>query len=327
MTVTMNRPLATFILVSCCLTVWASTAEAERPKPLDRAGRLFGAGWGDGYHACESSGIRPLADLPPRSNLNRSKPTHSFKPSLPISHTPPTFYDRFDAAKPECDSCDGYLSGCDSCASNEGSTMTIINGSEVVQLRQQPTAIASYPVPIRPTGPTTERVENRVPIRPSFGRNNHNQVIAVPAGARKLKFGFDQLSLSMLSAIPRPSTTTPTPITVPLAEMLSQTTGNVSSTGNVSVTDATLTKTALMSSHTPRAVIRGFSPVNQKADSNLNSSPSNHRQATSANRPKAAKPRPVRLYIPGAKKSSQANSTGSADSNSNASVFARSESS
>ncbi len=34
-------------------------------RPLQRLGRCLGVGWGDGYHACDSSGCRPGADLPP----------------------------------------------------------------------------------------------------------------------------------------------------------------------------------------------------------------------------------------------------------------------
>ena len=41
-------------------------AAAETPSKLQQLGRLVGAGWGDGYHACKCSGNRPFADLPPR---------------------------------------------------------------------------------------------------------------------------------------------------------------------------------------------------------------------------------------------------------------------
>ncbi|MEM6689470.1 MAG: hypothetical protein AAF664_08595 [Planctomycetota bacterium] len=40
-------------------------AAGTTKSPIDKAGRLFGVGWGDGYHACASSGYRCLADLPP----------------------------------------------------------------------------------------------------------------------------------------------------------------------------------------------------------------------------------------------------------------------
>ena len=48
-----------------------SFAFADTPQPVQRLGRLVGAGWGDGYHACDSSGIRPCADLPPKSYYQR----------------------------------------------------------------------------------------------------------------------------------------------------------------------------------------------------------------------------------------------------------------
>jgi len=51
---------------------WAhSRAQAGFPETFDRTGRLIGSGWGDGYHSCHSSGVRPLANLPPRSYAAR----------------------------------------------------------------------------------------------------------------------------------------------------------------------------------------------------------------------------------------------------------------
>ena len=44
---------------------------AGKPEPVQRVGRFFGAGWGDGYHACETSGFRPAANLPPKSYYQR----------------------------------------------------------------------------------------------------------------------------------------------------------------------------------------------------------------------------------------------------------------
>ncbi len=68
-------------------------AQAEHPlvritkAPLDRSGRYWGSGYGDGYHACEGSGFRPGANLPPRSS-------HAMKQQASCRGN--TYYDRFD---------------------------------------------------------------------------------------------------------------------------------------------------------------------------------------------------------------------------------------
>lgn len=79
---------------------------AELPQPVERLGRLYGVGWGDGYQACKSSGCCVLRDLPPVSNRIRLIP-----PRPPVAPAPRgviTYYDRFDAA----DSCAANVS-CD----------------------------------------------------------------------------------------------------------------------------------------------------------------------------------------------------------------------
>ncbi|MGB7342647.1 MAG: hypothetical protein WBD20_00390 [Pirellulaceae bacterium] len=81
-------------------TVVASTASAGGLEPLQRIGRTLGCGWGDGYHACQDSGFRPGADLPPRSYskqfgggcLPGSPCAGSWSPAGPGS-----YYDQFDA--------------------------------------------------------------------------------------------------------------------------------------------------------------------------------------------------------------------------------------
>ncbi len=66
-------------------------AVAETPSKLQQLGRLIGAGWGDGYHACKCSGNRPCADLPPR----------------------PYCYGNCDGqcGQTRCDECGGFSSG------------------------------------------------------------------------------------------------------------------------------------------------------------------------------------------------------------------------
>ena len=57
---------------------------------IDRLGRYLGAGWGDGYHACNGSGRRLGADIPPVGARTISRRTD-------MIDTMETFYDRFDA--------------------------------------------------------------------------------------------------------------------------------------------------------------------------------------------------------------------------------------
>lgn len=48
------------------------TSTAGFPEMVERVGRFCGCSWGDGYHACHSSGMRPMANLPPRSYQART---------------------------------------------------------------------------------------------------------------------------------------------------------------------------------------------------------------------------------------------------------------
>ncbi len=120
----------------------ASLGFAQIPNPLQRAGRLYGVCWSDGYHACKSSGIHPLADLPP---AQRTAITVSDHFPVKSAHTAGrTFYDRFDAInRSSCDSEGCDTPGCQGCS--EGSSdcdsawNTDVTGSaDDVQLR--PTA-------------------------------------------------------------------------------------------------------------------------------------------------------------------------------------------
>ncbi|KLU02593.1 hypothetical protein RISK_005659 [Rhodopirellula islandica] len=105
------------------------TSSAGFPEMVERVGRFCGASWGDGYHACHSSGMRPMANLPPRSypartgnlgdkvmgcktcqspscqgtcqanSLQSSELRDGFsrlRPTMLPTADHPTFYDRFD---------------------------------------------------------------------------------------------------------------------------------------------------------------------------------------------------------------------------------------
>ncbi len=85
------------------VTSWATlgaVAVAQHPEPMTKLGRITGAGYGDGYHACKSSGHRLLADLPPTSYANRIDVAKmrlaAHGQQGPSANT--TFYDRFDQA-------------------------------------------------------------------------------------------------------------------------------------------------------------------------------------------------------------------------------------
>lgn len=86
-----------------------SLVVAGFPEIIDRGGRICGCGYGDGYHACYGSGLRPIANLPPRSFAARvgtidervhGCPTcqpHRLPGVRPVAdRQPETFYDRFD---------------------------------------------------------------------------------------------------------------------------------------------------------------------------------------------------------------------------------------
>lgn len=94
-------------------------ANAEEYRPIERVGRWSGIGWGDGYHACKSSGVAICSDLPPRS----FSATFGDQASRGGAHASgshhagryPTFYDRFDAGQiVECNSVGCGSSRCDS---------------------------------------------------------------------------------------------------------------------------------------------------------------------------------------------------------------------
>ncbi|MCG8649986.1 MAG: hypothetical protein MI861_09135, partial [Pirellulales bacterium] len=78
------------------LVVSPSLALADLPNPVNQLGRVFGAGWGDGYHAREDSGIQLGADLPPQSYSQRGGRS-VFSSTDKSGHRGVTFYDRFDA--------------------------------------------------------------------------------------------------------------------------------------------------------------------------------------------------------------------------------------
>ncbi len=87
----------------------AGRGVAQVPRPLERLGRLYGVYWGDGYHACDCSGVRPLADLPPSSA--RATAVSRQLPIGPAHRRGATFYDRFDAS---------HRSNCSSAACDSG---------------------------------------------------------------------------------------------------------------------------------------------------------------------------------------------------------------
>ena len=109
------------LLLTLAGSISAELGVAEMPNQVERLGRLYGVCWGDGYHACRSSGFHPLADLPPVDRKAVKAASHHL-PRVPRHQRGATFYDRFDAGNrsrfqsAECDS-----PGCDSVDCDSGS--------------------------------------------------------------------------------------------------------------------------------------------------------------------------------------------------------------
>ncbi|MCC9654278.1 hypothetical protein [Rhodopirellula halodulae] len=55
------------LTISSSVTGWIRESNAGFPEMVERVGRYCGCSWGDGYHTCHGSGMRPLANLPPKS--------------------------------------------------------------------------------------------------------------------------------------------------------------------------------------------------------------------------------------------------------------------
>ncbi|TWU40517.1 hypothetical protein [Novipirellula artificiosorum] len=68
-----SQEMFTFSMVAAAAMVITAAitaehrAEAEWHTHVNRLGRLWGVGWGDGYQACQCSECRILADLPPKT--------------------------------------------------------------------------------------------------------------------------------------------------------------------------------------------------------------------------------------------------------------------
>lgn len=101
--------LTAVVAVSFGALVWASPSTAGFPEAIERGGRFCGCGYGDGYHTCYSSGMRPLANLPPRTFPARvgtagekiygcPRCGHTAFPGIDPMRSPAanTFYHRFD---------------------------------------------------------------------------------------------------------------------------------------------------------------------------------------------------------------------------------------
>ena len=183
----MTQVRCSFIAVTMMLSC-TSMAMAQMPRPIQRLGRLHGVGWGDGYHACQSSGVRPLADLPARSQV-RAK-------GGPLM----TFYDQFDAANSKakgscsgCSSCDFGGCNCDDAPTWSPSdrsvtgTKTIVNGSTVAvvpntQMKpspQQPNQSKSDFTSLASGKQTTLRIQShraksKMVLRPSTTKTPHS---------------------------------------------------------------------------------------------------------------------------------------------------------
>ncbi len=120
-----------------------TTVSAEFPRPLETAGRLHGVCWGDGYHACASSGVRLGADLPPKSYSASYGARSQVKPMGIVHRIGATYYDRFDAANARA---------CGACAPNAIRASAIrasaIRASAIAGLSRRPMAFKSGKLPV-----------------------------------------------------------------------------------------------------------------------------------------------------------------------------------
>lgn len=100
------------------------SVQAGYPETFERVERLLGVGWGDGYQACRSSGIRPLADCPPRTYASQHNSPLDRVRGCKSGTGVRSFYDAFDD---QCDRLGGTVApmfpktnaACDAC---DGST-------------------------------------------------------------------------------------------------------------------------------------------------------------------------------------------------------------
>lgn len=130
-----NRAWLRIAVISATLASTASPIAMVAGEPVQRLGRTWGVGWGDGYHACNDSGLRLLDDLPPRSYSVSQRHRHAHGVGMRHS-TGATYYDHFDA----------HQSGvpCDRCqAPVETAPQTVIMGSQVLRGYPQPPAVES----------------------------------------------------------------------------------------------------------------------------------------------------------------------------------------
>jgi hypothetical protein len=161
------------VILTVAASLPAATGRGQIAGTLERAGRLHGLCWGDGYHACQSSGVRPLADLPPRTvaptaSIVSHPKRHKHRPSKRA-----TYYDHFDARR----QADWVAEPCENCVVNEGWE----EDREAVQIDSQPPA-TEIPAPIvepQPApNPQPQQEPELIPAAP-----------AAPAAAQPVRLG------------------------------------------------------------------------------------------------------------------------------------------
>lgn len=113
------RSVRRLALVSAIIggsVVLHQSVQAGYPETFERVERLLGVGWGDGYQACRSSGIRPLADCPPRTYASQNNSPLQRMRGCESGKLARSFYDVFDN---QCD----RLGGCDGLSGGVGGTV------------------------------------------------------------------------------------------------------------------------------------------------------------------------------------------------------------
>ncbi|MEM9644183.1 MAG: hypothetical protein AAF989_04240 [Planctomycetota bacterium] len=166
-------------ITSVLSVVIAQPVFAGYPQAFERLERLYGFGWGDGYHACRSSGIRPLTDMPPRTYASKHNTPLEAVRGCNSGNCLQSFYGAVDAASRGGTSRAGHRlnnnAGCDSCAGlprqfnlaqPEGASEVMHSKMDASQWRTMPAPPAvSEPV----QGSPQQHVETAVDTKSSPG--------------------------------------------------------------------------------------------------------------------------------------------------------------
>ncbi|MDG2219819.1 MAG: hypothetical protein P8L85_00450 [Rubripirellula sp.] len=225
------------VIAMASLSVAVFGLQLQAQSPLRQAARWAGYGWGDGYHACESSEYRFGENLPPRLPARQGIGHHLHKQGKYKQRFGATYYDHFDAGSHHFQSpaanCDG---ACDATLIQEPNHLLSpeidgppITQSPITQSPSLPPALQSDPFstmanlaltkdkkqPIRPTPPPREQSTDQAPAYVRFFENVEGEITpAVGQNASDL-IAEATTPQSTIPGQPQLSTTSPAAAKVP----------------------------------------------------------------------------------------------------------------